>query len=90
MSKNKKRWDKIRNNPKTVSFRELMTALRSYGFEIHLGRGKGSHARVKFVLDDHKWRYTIPSHGKYVKAVYVKNILALIDEIDNLLEDNDG
>lgn len=88
MSKDKKRWDKIRNNPKTVTFDVLITALRRYGFEIYLGRGKGSHARVRFVLGDLIWGYTIPRHRQYVKAVYVKGIIAMIDDINNHLEDN--
>ena len=76
MSRKTKRLDRIRNNPKNVSFSELCIMLEDHGF--HIRTGKGSHNVA-----------THPATGvtitlvkrNPVRRVYVENALAAINEI---------
>jgi predicted RNA binding protein YcfA (HicA-like mRNA interferase family) len=78
MSKRDKRLQRLRQNPKNVTFDELKQVLEDYGFE-HV-RTSGSHhtfiARA-FGLD---WRLTIP-FNRPIRQAYVMQALSTIDEI---------
>ncbi len=82
MSKKEKALEKLRQNPKNVRFEELVTILLSLGFEMREG-GKGSHVVVKVPGQN---PLTIPRNRPFIKPLYVKLALELID---SLAEDND-
>ena len=79
MTKRKKRLAKIRSNPKNVRFDDLDQVLRDYGFRRRQPRGGSSH--YFYFLGDK--RLTIPMKRTFVKTVYVKRILSMLEEIDN-------
>lgn len=78
MAKHKKRLAKIRQNPKNVRFEVLDRVLRDYGFERRQPRGGSSH--YFYFLSEH--RLTIPLKRPFVKTVYVKRALSILEEID--------
>jgi len=82
MSKKKKALEKIRNNPKTVSFRDLETILIRLGFRM---RQSGSHCF--FTRGDR--RFGFPNRQPYILPVYVKHFLQLMDELEDDLDDED-
>jgi predicted RNA binding protein YcfA (HicA-like mRNA interferase family) len=76
VSKRKKRLQRIRQNPKNVSFDELHQLLIDYGFQ--LDRIRGSHHIFEYEYADEVLTFTIP-YGNRVKLFYVKEVLRLID-----------
>ena len=90
MSKRQKRLQRLRQNPKDVSFEALEQVLSDYGFE-HI-RTSGSHHTFIAVIGERNWRLTIPFR-RPVKFPYVRAALAAIDEIialqGNVEEDED-
>lgn len=88
MSKNQKRLEKMRNNPKNVSFGDAISVLLSLGFEEK--RIKGSHHHYVIEVDGESHIQTIPFKRPHIGRVYVKQILALIDELEllDVTEDN--
>ncbi len=79
MSKAKKRLKKLRNNPKSVSFQDAESVLLSLGFE--LKRIQGSHHIYTIEIDGVTSLLTIPYKRPHIGRIYVKQILALIDEL---------
>jgi hypothetical protein len=76
MSKSEKFLEKIRNNPKAVSFDDLDKILRGRGFIRRQPRSGSSHYYYTFgalIL-------SVPHKLPYVGEVYVKQALALIDQ----------
>ncbi len=65
MAKRDKRLEKLRQNPRDVTFEELKHVLLDYGFE-HV-RTSGSQHTFIAVMRDQDWRLTIPFH-RPVKA----------------------
>ena len=80
MSKKDKLLQRIRQNPKNVSFRDLRTLLESYGFELR--RTKGSHNSFVGYVGDKSVLIVIP-YNQPLQAVYVKKALAFIDQIES-------
>ncbi len=78
MSKKEKLIRKLRQNPKNIRFAEVDKLLLSLGFE---KRQRGSHAT--YILKE-GGRITIPMRKPFILPVYVKEILALLDEINKL------
>jgi predicted RNA binding protein YcfA (HicA-like mRNA interferase family) len=76
MSKQEKRLQRIRQNPKNVRFDDMDALLLSLGFE---KRQRGSHAT--YVLRG-QGRITIPFRKPFVLPVYVKEVLKLLDEME--------
>ena len=74
MSKREKRLRKLFRNPKTVSFKELDTVLRSFKFEVRQPRSGSSH----YVYTKGEIQISVPFKRPYVKEVYVKRVLELI------------
>ena len=83
MSRRDKLLQRIRNNPKNVSFDTLRTLLEAHGFE--LKRSRGSHHSFVGTIHGRSVLLVVP-YQRPLKAVYVKKALTLIAEI----EDNDG
>lgn len=79
MAKREKRLQKIRNNPNHVRFEELDRLLRAFGFERRQPRGGSSH--YFYICAEH--RISVPMKRPFVRAVYVKEVLKILDEIEN-------
>ncbi|MEP7291952.1 MAG: type II toxin-antitoxin system HicA family toxin [Chloroflexota bacterium] len=78
MSKREKRLQKLRQNPKNVSFEDLQQVLADYGFE--QVRTAGSHHTFILVLGNRNWRLTIPFQ-RPIKQAYVMQALEAIEQI---------
>jgi predicted RNA binding protein YcfA (HicA-like mRNA interferase family) len=78
MSKRDKRLQRLRRNPKNVSFDELKQVLEDYGFQ-HV-RTAGSHHTFIAIMNERDWRLTVPQH-RPVKTPYIKQAIQAIDEI---------
>ena len=76
MSKREKAINKIRRNPKNVRFEDIEIILAQYGFR---KRQMGTSHAV-FVFD--KYRITIPHKQPFIKTVYVKLVLEILDQIE--------
>jgi predicted RNA binding protein YcfA (HicA-like mRNA interferase family) len=77
MSQRAKLLQKIRNNPKGVSFDELDSLLQWYGFE--LNRVRGSHHIYRHRTSERT--FTIARHGAAVHSRAIREILSAIDEL---------
>lgn len=86
MSRFEKLLARIRNNPKTVSFDELDTILTRYGFTCRQPGGGSSH----YVYTRGDYRITVPYKRPHVKQFYVKQVLAILDEIEAEFDDTDS
>ena len=84
MTQREKRLAKIRNNPKNVHFDDLDRLLHDYGFERRQPKGGSSH--YFYFLGDK--RLTIPFKRPFVKAIYVKQVLSVLEGIDDERENN--
>jgi hypothetical protein len=72
------RW---RNNPKGVRFEEVDRELLRAGFTKR--QGGTSHA----VYTNGAYRLTIPFRQPYILPVYVRQILQVLDELDELKDE---
>ena len=79
MSKSDKLLQRIRNNPKNVSFSELEKLLFYYGFELR--RSRGSH-HIYAHTERKELTITIPFKRPHVGAFYVKEALKQIERLD--------
>ena len=79
MSKREKRLEKARNNPKNVTFEELVTLLESYGFQ--KAHGEGSHVTYWYNQDELALRITIVYRRPHVKPAYVEEVIEKIDRV---------
>ena len=69
--------ERIRNNPKTVTFEEVAKILCKLGYEQRQPGGGSSHYTFR---KPGKPPLTIPRKSPYVKEEYVKLVIAAIDE----------
>jgi hypothetical protein len=76
MTKREKLLERLRRNPQNVRFDEVDTILLGLGFA---KRQRGTSHAV-YTLGVH--RITVPYRKPFIKAVYVKQLLALLDEIE--------
>jgi predicted RNA binding protein YcfA (HicA-like mRNA interferase family) len=83
MTKREKRLQKLRRNPINVSFEELRQALEDAGFV--MDHATGSHHVFRLEVKEFVFRITIP-FARPVKSIYVKQAVALIDEVNALLK----
>jgi len=79
MTKRDKLLHKVRNNPRAVSIRDLQFLLESFGFA--LDRIAGSHYIYVGTVAGEGVTVVIPLKRPNIKAGYVKDVLALIDQI---------
>lgn len=86
MSKRRKRLERMKNNPRNVSFAELRSILEDYGFE--MARSSGSHFTFKVMIDE-KWISLAIPFARPIKHNYVKEAIRLIEEISAESEDAD-
>ena len=79
MTKRQKQLEKIRNNPLNVRFEELARLLLDYGFLRRQPRSGSSH----YIYVRNSLRITIPMNRPHLKEIYVKQVVKLLEEIDN-------
>lgn len=78
MAKLEKLLLRIRNNPQGVAFDDLDKLLNASGFLRRQPRSGSSH--YVYSLGTH--RITVPYKRPHVNAIYVKQVLAILDELD--------
>jgi predicted RNA binding protein YcfA (HicA-like mRNA interferase family) len=78
MSKRRKRLERMKNNPRTVSFDELRAILDDYGFEMM--RSSGSHFTFKVMING-QWVSLVIPFARPIKHNYVKEAIRLIEEV---------
>jgi predicted RNA binding protein YcfA (HicA-like mRNA interferase family) len=86
MTKREKLRQRIEQNPKNVSMRELRALLEAYGFE--LDRVKGSHYSFIIEVGGREMLLVVPFRHP-LHSVYVKKALALIEQIEAELSDDE-
>ncbi|MBX7235538.1 MAG: hypothetical protein K1X65_14220 [Caldilineales bacterium] len=69
---------KIRNNPQSVTFEDLDKLLDAHGFV----RRQPHSGSLHYIYSFGRHRITVPFKRPFVKAVYVKQVLAILDELD--------
>jgi predicted RNA binding protein YcfA (HicA-like mRNA interferase family) len=79
MSKKDKLRKKLRKNPADASMQDVETLLQRFGFS--LARVSGSHHIYEYDQDGITKQIVVPLHGNKVKKVYVKKLVAIIDEL---------
>lgn len=72
----RKLYDSMVNNPRTVRFEELDKLLRRAGFEVRQPGGGSSH----YVYRKKGKKLVVPYHKPFVKEVYVKRAVELVEE----------
>ncbi len=77
MTKKEKLLSKIKNNPKNIRFEEIDKILLDLGFE-RFQPSKGS-SHYTYILEKH--RLTIPYKKPFVKVIYIKKAIEIIDEL---------
>ncbi|MBQ7478133.1 MAG: type II toxin-antitoxin system HicA family toxin [Selenomonadaceae bacterium] len=77
MSKWEKLLEKIRNNPKTVTFEEVDKVMKRLGYDGKFPRGGSSHCIYR--KPGHT-PVTVPRYEPYVKEEYVKQVIEAMDE----------
>jgi hypothetical protein len=87
LSKREKRLQKIRQNPKNVSMDALEQVLKDYG--IDRDHATGGHYIFRYNLNGQYLRLTIP-YRKPIKAIYVKEAIAVIDRIRAVQKEVEG
>ena len=78
MTKKAKLLQRIKNNPKVVSFNDLDGLLTGYGFARRVPRSGSSHH--VYTLSRHQ--ISVPYRRPYVKEVYVRHVLEILAQID--------
>jgi hypothetical protein len=87
-----KRLDKARNNPKEVTFEELVALLQAYGFEVRNYSG-GSHYTVwhpRYQVIQQKEPNSIPRRKPHLLPVYVKRALTWIERVQESEKEHGG
>lgn len=83
MTKAEKLLQKIRNNPKQVSFEDLDRLLRNWGFVSRQSGGGSSHYFYYHPM--YAWLSTVvPKRRPHVHTVYVHDVLDMISEIEKI------
>jgi len=87
MTKHAKLLQRIRNNPKNVSFKDILIILEDHDFLLdHI---TGSHHVFKGYVAGTKVTFSIPFRHP-LRTVYVKRVLSFIDQIQEAeVENND-
>jgi hypothetical protein len=83
MTNKEKRLERLKNNPKDVTFNELVAVLKSYGFEVRNYSG-GSHYTVTHEhgdVFDPMEPNSIPRHKPHILPVYVRRAVKWIERV---------
>ena len=84
MTKKTKAIDKLRQNPKNVRFEKIESILVGLGFNM---RQEGTN-HVVFTYGRH--RVTIPARPQQVLPVYVKQVIQIIDALEDEMDISGG
>lgn len=84
MSRKQKTLQKIRQNPSHVSFKDIDKVLTWYGFTCRQPGGGSSHYFYHLRVGGRKFPLTIPYKRPHVGRTYVKDMLAVLDELDEM------
>lgn len=79
LSQKEKLYQSIKRNPKGRDYRELISLLKKYGFEVDESSGKGSHCPV-YHLIHHDLRWTL-SRAKPMRPFHAKEAIRLVEEV---------
>ena len=79
MTRREKRFKKIFQNPKSVTFKELDQVLKSFKFEVRQLKSGSSH----YIYSKGEVQISVPFKRPYVKEVYVKRVLELLGGEEN-------
>jgi len=82
MSKKEKQLQKIRQNPQNVRFEDLDSLLQECGFSCRQPHGGSSHYVYVLETEQQTYQITVPYKRPFVKRVYVKHVLSIIDELN--------
>lgn len=74
MTKREKRFKRLFQNPKAVSFKELDRVLRDAGFTLRQPGSGSSH----YVYTRGDVQMSVPFRRPFVKEIYVKRVLELL------------
>jgi hypothetical protein len=88
MTKSKKRLEKMRQNPLSVRFEDLLTVLDDYGYDVR--EASGSHYFARIEIEGKVWKTTlVRPHGKKntVDPRSIKLLLNQFEEIDEWREE---
>ncbi len=77
MTKKQKLIEKIKDNPKKIRFQELDKVLVSIGFKKRQPSKGSSH----YIYTINGVTVTIPYQRPYVKVVYVKKVVQILEEL---------
>ena len=83
MTKSEKRLEKMRQNPLSVRFEDLLTVLDDYGYSVR--EGSGSHYFARIEIEGKVWKTTlVRPHGNKntVDPRAIKILLKQFEEID--------
>ena len=83
MGKREKLIDRLTNSPQNATFSDIRNLLEYEGF--YLDRVTGSHQIFIYA----ETIFAIPVHSNRVKTIYVEKVLALIEQADLELEEDD-
>ena len=72
--------DRLTNNPKAVRFDDLRTLMFYEGFKLE--RIRGSH----HIFSRPDMTIVIPVHANHVKSIYVRRVIALIQQTKGKVE----
>lgn len=82
----KKLYEAILRNPKSVRFEDLDRLLRKAGFEVSQPGGGSSH----YVYRRGEQRLVVPYNRPFLKSVYVKKAIILVEGLDPKGEHSHG
>jgi predicted RNA binding protein YcfA (HicA-like mRNA interferase family) len=83
MSKREKLHKRLKNNPNSSTFSDIRKLLEQEGFA--LDRITGSH----HIFTKDEITFVVPVHNRKVKTIYVKRVLDLIEQTENLTEEEE-
>ena len=83
MSKREKLHKRLKNNPNSSTFSDIRKLLEQEGFA--LDRITGSH----HIFTKDEITFVVPVHNRKVKTIYVKRVLDLIEQTENLTEEGE-
>jgi predicted RNA binding protein YcfA (HicA-like mRNA interferase family) len=87
MTKRDKLRQKLRNNSTNVKFQQLETLLLRFKFR--RVRVQGSHHMYEYKQGDIEGVFVVPTHGNWVKPLYVQNAVELIDKLFPEVDETD-
>lgn len=88
MTKKAKRLEKVRQNPKTVSYEDLKLVLEDQGFQ--LDRSSGSHFHFILEIEGNVFRISVPYQRPFIKAAYIRESLKVIEQIQDIKSEQEA